>query len=415
MFVSCFTLLNLLFLPVINGLPATQPDIIASSCQSIKYVVVDTFNVEVYDQSTHGSAHSLRLFDRMPSSTCYDNMAMKTVALSSRTDVQVRDPETGLILYDRGFFQWGLSLLKYTPFAFIGSAFALGGCVVDWVTTGGGSNGVSGPAICVVAASLSLLGSAYPAWQTIANVLGSSAADATDVFAMTASAFENGESFLDLSRRQDVNSTLGSLNMTRFHQGSKYLFHAADGRPVSLAHIFSANATHPLHVYQHGLYKTTNQTVRMWPDINNSTSRLRVNMLTKIPYASNSSTNGTLGKRQCETQQEGQYSDEVCDGQAVSGAPEEIYYGWDLYGSQSAIDEFEDDEGTTYDASNGFINGMIAMGEDIYNQQAWDTCVCQETNNQWISTGSLQLSWDGTYNGYSPCWNANCDGNTASN
>jgi hypothetical protein len=413
---SCFMLLSLLFLSVINGLSTTQPDIIASSCQSVRYVVVDTFNVEVYDQSIHGSAYSLRLFDRMPSSACYNNMVMKTVALSSRTDVQVRDPKTGLILYDRGFFQWAASLLKYTPFAFVGAALSLGSCVITFVQVDGkGGGDSSGPAICIAAASFALLGSAYPAWQTIANGLGSSTANAAEVFAMTASAFENDESFLDLSRRQDVNSTLGSLNMTMFHQGSKYLYHAADGHPVSLAHIFRANATHPLHVYQHGLYETQNRTVRMWPDINNSTSRLRVNMLAKIPYASNSDTNGTLKKRQCETQQVGQGTYEVCDGPPANGGPEDMYYGWDLYGTKKAIDEFEDDEGTTYDNSNGFVNGMLAMGNDIYDRQAWDTCVCQESNNQWIATGSLQLSWDNTYNGYSPCWNANCDGNTQSN
>lgn len=92
-----------------------------------------------------------------------------------------------------------------------------------------------------------------------------------------------------------------------------------------------------------------------------------------------------------------------------------MFYRWDLYRTQSAIDEFEDDKGSTYDASNGFGSSLYDMGTDIYNQGTWDTCVSQETNNQWIATGSLQMSWDDVYNGYSPCWNANCDGNTASN
>jgi hypothetical protein len=86
-----------------------------------------------------------------------------------------------------------------------------------------------------------------------------------------------------------------------------------------------------------------------------------------------------------------------------------MYYGFDLYGTKAQVDEFQDDLGSTFDDQNGFVPSIEAMANGIVTANAWDTCVCQMTQNTWISTGSIQMSWDNTYNGYSQCFKPNCD------
>jgi hypothetical protein len=80
----------------------------------------------------------------------------------------------------------------------------------------------------------------------------------------------------------------------------------------------------------------------------------------------------------------------VCleEGSEASGGPDQAYYGFDLYGSKDAIDEFEDDFGMVYDGSNAAIESSLGLGQDIANDGAFETCICQETSNsQWVSTG----------------------------
>lgn len=74
-------------------------------------------------------------------------------------------------------------------------------------------------------------------------------------------------------------------------------------------------------------------------------------------------------------------------GGVPSGAPHEADFGYDLYGTQDDIDQLEDDFGTTDDGSNGHAQGLLTTGEDIYNSNAWDTCICtQNSNGECIST-----------------------------
>jgi hypothetical protein len=86
-----------------------------------------------------------------------------------------------------------------------------------------------------------------------------------------------------------------------------------------------------------------------------------------------------------------------------------MYYGFDLYGTKAQIQQFQADLGTKFDKENGFEPAIVDMARDIVARQAWDTCVCEKAGNTWISTGSIQMSWDNAYNGYSPCWNPDCD------
>ncbi|RFU30382.1 hypothetical protein B7463_g5948, partial [Scytalidium lignicola] len=340
------------------------------------------------------------------------SVAQKDVPLSTRGDIQVRDPNTHLSIYGRGLFSWASSLLQYTPFAFLGGAISLAGCVLNIV---GGVGSVGSQVGCVAGASMTLLGTAYPAWQVASAKLGPLFASLTGRNNIPADFF-NGVN-------QNEWIALQSAAKRESKNVSTTLYHEKDDSSVTLEHIFSANKTHPLRVYHHGTFPTNNQTVTLWPDVNNATHRIRFNMGYHFQFHFENSTllaNKTLSTRQnCPSGDE-----QINEGQGVScnapqspppGSPTSMYYGWDLYGDAEEIDEFEDDLGTTDDATNGFVDGVINMSSDIVTKNAWDTCICQKANNQYIATGSLQMTWDETYNGYSDCYTANCDGNTTSN
>jgi hypothetical protein len=102
-------------------------------------------------------------------------------------------------------------------------------------------------------------------------------------------------------------------------------------------------------------------------------------------------------------------------GEPSSEVPQELYYGFDLYGTKNEIEEFNNDLSPTYSNSNGQDAALLYMSEDIAENNSWDTCVCFKTQNTWIATGSVQMSWNGVYNGYSQCWTPNCDNDASIN
>lgn len=402
---SSFTMFTLLILLPILTLSVSSASLPFSSkdCEPTTYVVLGTDNIAPYNEFLHGTSPTLRLFDKMPSATCERTMKFRNAAsLSPGVDLQVRDTRTSVALNNRGIFTWATSLLKYSPFAFLVSgSVSVISCSIQLAKLAAGSSQTS-LATCLATAALTIIGIAYPSWQVIANSLGAGSASYTDVQELTAFAFSGSQDFLYFDKKRSLN-----ISHPKLFEGSKYLFHAADHTPVSAAHILMANATHPLHVYQHGHVASTNATVRMWPEIRNST--LRIHSMMDFHDASN------LRKRECRDSDPGYQEGELCDddtdgSQLPPGAPTGMYYGYDLYGNAATIDNFEADLGTTYDASNGFAGSLEAMGDNMYSLNAWDMCVCQQTQyTEYIATGSLQLTWDNTYNGYSECFNSNCD------
>ena len=100
-------------------------------CTAVKYVVIDSYEVQLYDENIHGQGPTLRLFDKLPSPDCYRKQK-KRVSLSARTDLYLRDSRTSLMIYDRGLFDFvysfGKSLLNLTPFAFLSGALSIIEC-----------------------------------------------------------------------------------------------------------------------------------------------------------------------------------------------------------------------------------------------------------------------------------------------
>lgn len=97
------------------------------------------------------------------------------------------------------------------------------------------------------------------------------------------------------------------------------------------------------------------------------------------------------------------------NGESPNGGPGSYYLGFDDY-NPGQVDAWEWDMGTTNMDNNGFADTVNSGVNNIWNGHGWDQCICFKENGQWLATGSFQLSWDNTYNGYSACWNANCDG-----
>ena len=90
-------------------------------------------------------------------------------------------------------------------------------------------------------------------------------------------------------------------------------------------------------------------------------------------------------------------------------APGALYYGINTY-NPSENSAFDQDMGMGNGNSNGFYEAVDAVANQIESDNVWYSCVCTQENGQWVSTGSLQYSWDNKYNGYSDCFAKNCDG-----
>jgi hypothetical protein len=89
------------------------------------------------------------------------------------------------------------------------------------------------------------------------------------------------------------------------------------------------------------------------------------------------------------------------------GSNPDLYFGMDFYDGPEILDntvgpaDQGDGEATQMDADASAY---------IIQNQSWENCVCFKKDGNWAGTGSMQYSWDQTYNGYSMCYAADCDG-----
>ncbi|KAH8897232.1 hypothetical protein GQ53DRAFT_507245 [Thozetella sp. PMI_491] len=113
-----------LFLLSIAGLVKAHPEVLSvksvpavRDCAIVRWVVIDSHEIEIYDEVIHGTSKSLRVFDKLSAGCSGNLLAMRhsDIELSTRSDVQIRDPETGLstFLYKRGFLSWARSIFKW--------------------------------------------------------------------------------------------------------------------------------------------------------------------------------------------------------------------------------------------------------------------------------------------------------------
>jgi hypothetical protein len=95
--------------------------------------------------------------------------------------------------------------------------------------------------------------------------------------------------------------------------------------------------------------------------------------------------------------------DSVDDG----GSDPDLIFGMDFYDGPAEIGDAVGEP----DGGSGEATQLDAdMSAYIIDNQSWENCVCFKDNGNWAGTGSMQYTWDQTYNGYSACYAADCDG-----
>lgn len=105
----------------------------------------------------------------------------------------------------------------------------------------------------------------------------------------------------------------------------------------------------------------------------------------------------------------GSYVDQYSDNESVDdgGSDPDLIYGMDFYdgpkeiGDEVGVEDGGDGEATQLDAD---------ISTYIIDNQSWENCMCFKDNGNWAGTGSMQYTWDQTYNGYSACYASDCDG-----
>jgi len=68
------------------------PTASSDDCAPVKYVVLGNHDIALHEKALHGDAPSLRIFNKFANTNCYKKKD-RTVELSSRTDLQLRDKE----------------------------------------------------------------------------------------------------------------------------------------------------------------------------------------------------------------------------------------------------------------------------------------------------------------------------------
>ncbi|KAJ7864931.1 hypothetical protein B0H13DRAFT_2562833 [Mycena leptocephala] len=430
---------------------ASAPASPTSVCVPADHVVIDSSTVEIYNATIHGTDGHLRLFKMIPLACPDRHVRTLPREPSSRTDLQLRDTRTELsnIIFRRGFFSWAKSLLKWVPYASTAiGLFGLGECIWEWATKGAT---ISGATACVLGGITTVYGIAGMYQANVAASLATATTNANFALVDVTRSWAQAGTQTDLARRA-VNPTFSEAYHALLQNwtlpGAR---HHASGKAVTLWDVARANSTHPITVlHNHPAFKANHShAVNVWSSVHNPDSGYpRLHFTVPFPHASNRTstsastpsglrrrqnglstlgtsaiigTAGTAVTRQATTTslQAALPSGCISLGEAEEcsrpgstvppKAPATMYYGFDLYGTKAKIQEFQADLGTTYDEKNGFKPALVDMANDIVARQAWDTCVCEKTQDTFISTGSIQMSWDNTYNGYSPCWNANCD------
>lgn len=87
-----------------------------------------------------------------------------------------------------------------------------------------------------------------------------------------------------------------------------------------------------------------------------------------------------------------------------------IYYGMDFYGTEAQWEKYDADVGGQYPDTNGVWHLASELSSDTQNSQWWRSCLCDQESGEWASTGSLQYTWSGGYNGYADCYTDTCGG-----
>lgn len=91
----------------------------------------------------------------------------------------------------------------------------------------------------------------------------------------------------------------------------------------------------------------------------------------------------------------------------IDVGPSGHFFYQDFYGTQTNYVDLV--RGLGQKGGNGLRDAVTAFADKQHRENAWHTCVCYQTDDQWVSTGSSQYTWGGgAYNGHDQCWDTNC-------
>lgn len=91
----------------------------------------------------------------------------------------------------------------------------------------------------------------------------------------------------------------------------------------------------------------------------------------------------------------------------------DIYYGLDMYGTESQWKEYDADVGGQYPDSNGLWGFANDLSNSAQDEQWWRACLCDQESGDYAWTGALQYTWNGGFNGWNDCYSGTCGGATA--
>ncbi|KAJ6577929.1 hypothetical protein B0H19DRAFT_572557 [Mycena capillaripes] len=266
-----------------------------SACEPRAHVVIDSFTVEIYNATIHGTDGHLRLFKMIPLACPDRHTGMLPRESSSRTDLQLRDTRTELstIVYRRGFFTWVNSLLKWVPYAKTAvGLFNLGECIWDWVERG---KSVVGGAACVLGGITTVYGIGELLQKNGVISLPTGSTHIKELIEYVDKTFANLSDFV-LSRRAD--NPEFSAAVAKYHTLIQNwtlpgIRHYATGDGVTLWDVARANATHPITIlHSNRAFKANHShAVNVWSSVPIPGSGVpRFHLTVPFPYASNTTS-----------------------------------------------------------------------------------------------------------------------------
>lgn len=388
-------------------------------------------DIEGYNMSVHSYIRAAPWFcsnDTVPQNATYvpyDEVKAFIVAQTAlnqtaKSDVRSLSTIAPKELAERFIFGWALAKVFTSVIGLAGTLF---GTSCSIYSAFGGQIGSTTKKACAFAGIIGILTGGYSVMDSIRGARAASvSSDMFQEMFITNYAERLGDSSSGIGnlgnpfrKRDELHAALRNVTTA----GNVYqLHHHETGELHNVLDILSGNRSHPLLAKVSGPhYKdwALSPTLRIWHQAhptkenrtltvvshyNEATEKIVRRQLTcagaeGVPvYASPVFTNDAQG-------------DELdrCSQIQGSSSPDQMYYGFDLYDT-SSVPELESHVGDKYAESNG-LQPLAAKIADQGN--VWDACICNQENGVWESTGSVQYSWDETYNGYSQCWNQGCD------
>lgn len=102
----------------------------------------------------------------------------------------------------------------------------------------------------------------------------------------------------------------------------------------------------------------------------------------------------------------------ICNPPAEDDIPDRVMYGTNFYGDEDEWKQTDWDIGGIAAEENGLQEFAAKTTDSMVDANWWRACMCtdDEDRGERTSTGAIQLSYDGVFEGYDDCWSDDCGG-----